>query len=60
MEHHDCESNIYYAGTPVNKWFLLVEGSSWDTYTDGFEVINVEISYCPHCGAKLETISEAV
>ncbi|OME55502.1 hypothetical protein BSK59_13580 [Paenibacillus odorifer] len=58
MEHKECNSDIYYAGTPVNKWFLLVEGSSWDTYTDGFEIVNVEINYCPSCGAKLLTNGE--
>lgn len=38
----------------LDKWYLRVEGSSWDDYNDCFEYTDIQIEYCPHCGRKLD------
>lgn len=36
------------------KWYLRVEGSGWDYYSDCFEYTDLLIEYCPYCGRKLD------
>lgn len=57
MEHEKCDNNIYY-DSKSGVWFLLVQGNFWDVHADGYDEINVEISYCPHCGTKLKMNGE--
>lgn len=35
------------------KWYMRVEGHTWNTWDDDYDYTDIEIVYCPHCGRKL-------
>lgn len=54
FECNACVDKIHYDSNQ-NKWFLRIEGNSWDYYNDCFEYQDIECNYCYQCGKNLNT-----
>ncbi|QWU14265.1 hypothetical protein SAMN04487895_101561 [Paenibacillus sophorae] len=49
---HNCDENIWF-DYQNKKWYLRVEGNSWDYSNDSFEYTDIELNYCHVCGIDL-------
>jgi hypothetical protein len=51
---YDCEiCHDFWFDEDAKVWFMSIETSEWNPYTDGLCFEDIEIKYCFECGIKL-------